>query len=176
MDRGTPAGVVLGRGPAEPYTQADGNQPWSLELMSTLASAPAIPFSAVLETPAAPPEQARQHFLAKLSVETDPSDVKADLDRGAKGFVVIDARSRADYDRAHVPGALSIPYRTISPQTTAALDPNDLIVVYCWSPACNAAAKAGARFAALGFKVKEMIGGIEYWKKEGYPVEPSPAA
>ena len=30
---------------------------------------------------------------------------------------------------------------------------------------------AAARLAALGFKVKEMIGGLEYWRQEGCPVE-----
>ena len=28
-----------------------------------------------------------------------------------------------------------------------------------------------AKLAALGFRVKEMIGGIGYWRKEGLPVE-----
>jgi rhodanese-related sulfurtransferase len=44
-------------------------------------------------------------------------------------------------------------------------------VVYCWGPACNAATKAAARLSALGFQVKEMIGGLEYWRHEGYAVE-----
>jgi rhodanese-related sulfurtransferase len=46
-----------------------------------------------------------------------------------------------------------------------------VIVVYCWGVACNAATKAAMRLSALGFRVKEMIGGIEYWRREGGPVE-----
>ncbi|MDR7315693.1 rhodanese-like domain-containing protein [Brevibacillus nitrificans] len=46
-----------------------------------------------------------------------------------------------------------------------------LLVVYCWSPACNGATKGAAKLAALGFRVKEMIGGMEYWRREGNPVE-----
>jgi rhodanese-related sulfurtransferase len=46
-----------------------------------------------------------------------------------------------------------------------------VVVTYCWGPGCNAATKGAARLAALGFRVKEMIGGIEYWRREGHPVE-----
>ena len=47
-----------------------------------------------------------------------------------------------------------------------------VLVVYCWGPGCNGATKAAVKLSALGFPVKEMIGGIEYWEdKERYPVE-----
>ena len=135
--------------------------------MTTLTSH----FSLVLETPAASPDSARRHFLAKLSVETDPSDVKLDLDRGQDSFVIVDARGETDFEQCHIPGALSIPYRTINMETTAHLSKDKLIVVYCWGPGCNASTKAAARLSALGFSVKEMIGGLEYWRKEGLEVE-----
>jgi len=135
------------------------------QLMQTLIA------SLVLEIPAASPETSNRHFVHKLTVETDPSDVKADLDNGASGFVVIDARSADNYRKAHVPGAKSLPHGTIDADTTADLSKDILLVVYCWSPACNGAAKACAKLSALGFRVKEMIGGIEYWRKEGYPVD-----
>lgn len=128
-------------------------------------------FSFVLEFPAASPEAARAHFTARLSVETDPADVKNDLERGARGIVVLDVRSKEAYERRHIPGAQSLPGRSITAESTAHLSRDDVLVVYCWSPACNGATKAAARLAALGFRVKEMIGGIEYWVKEGYATE-----
>ncbi|MFY2562547.1 rhodanese-like domain-containing protein [Corallococcus terminator] len=131
-------------------------------------SAPATPFSFVLETPAASPEEAHRHFLAKLSVETDAADLHLDLERGKKGFVVVDVRSPDAYAERHIPGALSMPARTLSAATTASLSKDDVIVTYCWSPGCNGSTKAAARLSALGFRVKELIGGIEYWVKEGY--------
>ena len=42
---------------------------------------------------------------------------------------------------------------------------------YCYSPACDAATKAAVKLTELGFSVKEMIGGIQYWNEEGYPVQ-----
>ena len=128
-------------------------------------------FSLVLETPAARPEDAQRHFLAKLSVETDASDVRLDLQRGQNSFVLIDARAAQDFEECHIPGALNLPYRRITAESTAHLSKEQLLVVYCWSPGCNSATKAAARLNALGFQVKEMIGGIQYWRLEGGPIE-----
>ena len=48
---------------------------------------------------------------------------------------------------------------------------DEIFVVYCWGPGCNGATKAAFKLSELGFAVKEMIGGIEYWEKEGYPTD-----
>ena len=45
------------------------------------------------------------------------------------------------------------------------------VVTYCWGPGCNGSARAALEFAKLGYQVKELIGGFEYWAREGYPVE-----
>ncbi|HJT57303.1 MAG TPA: rhodanese-like domain-containing protein [Ktedonobacteraceae bacterium] len=128
-------------------------------------------FSLVLETPAASPEEAHRHFLSRLSVETDASDVRLDLQRGQDSFLLIDARGAQDFEECHIPGAINLPYRKITAESTAQLPKEKLLVVYCWSPACNSATKAALRLSALGFQVKEMLGGIEYWRREGGPVE-----
>jgi rhodanese-related sulfurtransferase len=71
-----------------------------------------------------------------------------------------------------VPGALHLPHTEINAATTAALPHDKLLVVYCWGPGCNGATKAAMQLSALGFPVKEMIGGMEYWEdRERYPVE-----
>jgi rhodanese-related sulfurtransferase len=128
-------------------------------------------FSLVMETPAARPEEAHRHFLAKLSVETDAADVRLDLQRGQNSFILIDARSPQDFEECHIPEAINLPYRKITAASTTHLTKEKLLVVYCWSPGCNSAAKAAARLSALGFQVKEMLGGMEYWRREGGPVE-----
>ena len=128
-------------------------------------------FSFVNENEPAEPEQARRHFLARLAVETDPADVRLDLERAPDRIQVIDARSPEAFHACHVPGALNLPHRTIDEETTSVLDRNRTQVVYCWGPGCNAACKAAARLAALGFRVKEMIGGLEYWRHEGHDVK-----
>lgn len=139
--------------------------------MTTSATPRVASHSFVLEHPAATPDAAARHFLARLSVETDASDVHADLERGVRRIVVVDARSPQHFAECHIPGATSLPHRTITRETTAHLPTDACIVTYCWGPGCNAATKGAARLAALGFQVKEMIGGLEYWRREGYAAE-----
>ena len=50
----------------------------------------------------------------------------------AAGAQVAEALPAEDYDEAHIPGAISLPLRTLTPETAAALDPGRPVVVYCW--------------------------------------------
>ena len=114
--------------------------------------------------------QALEHFARRLEVETDVSDVAAALAAGEDDFILLDARSAAAYDSGHLPGAIRLP--EITEETVAGL-PDGLVVAYCWGPACNGACKAAHRLAELGRPVKEMLGGFEYWARDGHPVETS---
>lgn len=127
--------------------------------------------SLVLATPPASSADANAWFTGKLSCETDPADVYTDMQRGVEDFILVDVRSAEDYARSHAQGAINLPQSNIDAEGTAHLSKDTLLVVYCWGPGCNGATKAGAKLSALGFSVKEMIGGIEYWEdKERYPV------
>ncbi|UQZ34469.1 rhodanese [Paenibacillus sp. PK3_47] len=128
------------------------------------------PRSQILAAAAAAPEDAFQYFAAKASFETDVADVAYDLREGITGFRLVDVRDTRSYEEAHLPGAVSIPSGRISGNADV-LSTEDVLVVYCWGPACNGASKAAARLAAEGYQVKEMLGGIEYWRKEGGQLE-----
>lgn len=140
------------------------------DLVAVKAVKPAAVTSLVRQVPAASAEKAEAHFGGRLELETDPSDVHSDLVAKHPGVVVLDVRPAEAYERAHVPGSRSIPYRQIDAALAASLSRDDIHVVYCWGPGCNAATKAAVRLAKLGLPVKEMIGGIEYWRREGYPM------
>ncbi|MCZ2810804.1 rhodanese-like domain-containing protein [Modestobacter sp. VKM Ac-2979] len=56
-------------------------------------------------------------------------------------------------------------------RSPAELDPGVPVVTYCWGPGCNGATRAALALARLGHPVREMIGGFEYWAREGLPVE-----
>jgi rhodanese-related sulfurtransferase len=125
--------------------------------------------------PAADPEVAAAHFESQLAVETDPADVAAALAAaGDPGFVVLDVRSPEAFEAGHLPGAVSLP-KPFAPADVEALPPG-LIVVYCWGPSCNGATKAAAQLSRLGRPVKKMLGGFEYWVREGHPVEGADAS
>ena len=124
--------------------------------------------SQVLRTPAADPGDAVDHFRSRLAFETDPSDLHADVESGVPGIVIVDVRTAEAFGRSHIPGAVNLPHREISADTTAELDRDALYVTYCSGPGCNSSTKGALRLAELGFRVKELIGGIEYWRREGY--------
>lgn len=119
----------------------------------------------------ADPAAAAAFFGALLTFRTDVADVHAAMPGGvADGFVLLDSRSRAAWDQGHVPGALHLPTREIPARAAAELDPAVPVVTYCWGPGCDGATRAALALATLGFRVKEMIGGFEYWVREGFPV------
>ncbi|MCX5388361.1 rhodanese-like domain-containing protein [Streptomyces sp. NBC_00083] len=123
-----------------------------------------------LEVPPAAPERAQEYFQhVRLACETDPFDVHHDLEEGVRGLVVLDVRRPGAYAAEHVRGALSLPHQDIGSATAKSLDPEPLYVTYGWGPACNGGTRAAAKLTALGFRVKEMLGGFEYWKRAGYP-------
>jgi rhodanese-related sulfurtransferase len=119
----------------------------------------------VTRTPAASPDEAHAHFSRRLAFETDAFDVARDLRLGAGGFTVVDVRSAEHYAAGHIAGAIS------APGGRADNLPDGLLVLYCWGPGCNGAQRAAARLSAEGRPVKEMLGGFEYWVREGHPVE-----
>jgi rhodanese-related sulfurtransferase len=121
-------------------------------------------------TTSTPSERAAAHFGAKLEFETDPSDTHAALARGAE-LVVVDVRSAAAWRQGRVRGAVHLPGADIGARAHDVLDRSRPVVVYCWGPGCNGATKAALALAGLGFSVREMIGGFEYWAREGLPVD-----
>lgn len=110
------------------------------------------------------------YFTAKLTHETDASDVYA-AQKAGDAFVLVDVRGDEAWAQGHVSGAVHMPYREIAERAPRELDPAVPVVVYCWSPGCNAGAKGALEFAKQGFTVREMIGGYEYWVREGQPTE-----
>lgn len=127
--------------------------------------------SKVIAIPPEDPKAAELHFRSKLAFETDPSDVYTDLKNNSAEIIVIDARTQETYSQGHVPGAINLPWRKIDSSSTAAMPRDKVLVTYCDGIHCNASTKAAMRLAALGFKVKEMLDGMQGWQREGYPVE-----
>jgi len=110
------------------------------------------------------------YFTAKLTLETDASDVYA-AQKAGDDFVLVDVRGDEAWGQGRIPGAVHMPYRDIADRAPREIPAGTPVVVYCWSPGCNAGAKGAVEFARLGYSVKEMIGGYEYWVREGQPTE-----
>ncbi|EAR25066.1 hypothetical protein A20C1_00721 [marine actinobacterium PHSC20C1] len=84
--------------------------------------------------------------------------------------MLVDTRGDVAWAQGRAVGAVHIPTREIALRAPVEIPVETPIVVYCWGPGCNGATKAALEFAQLGYEVREMIGGFEYWAREGYPV------
>ena len=132
------------------------------------AEAPAPASASSLFAHVADPDAAIAHFRGRLGFEADVSDVAAALADSDHGFVLVDTRSDASWAQGHVPGAVHLPGRRIATEAGALIPSGTPVVVYCWGPGCNGATRAALEFALLGHPVKEMLGGFEYWVREGF--------
>ncbi len=63
--------------------------------------------------------------VLRISVQ----EVKAKLDAGAN-IVIVDSRSKTEYDQSHIVGAISLPFETMAAPYSE-LDGYDEIITYC---------------------------------------------
>jgi rhodanese-related sulfurtransferase len=124
----------------------------------------------VLAVPPADPRRAAAAYAERLALQTDVSDVHAALTAGTTDFVLLDSRSDESWAQGHIPGAVHLPTAQIPHRAAGMLDPSLPVVTYCWGPGCNGATRAALALALQGYAVKEMLGGVEYWIREGLPL------
>jgi rhodanese-related sulfurtransferase len=87
-------------------------------------------------------------------------------------FVLIDARGHEGYAKEHLPGALSIPSDYLGQHLLRDHKKHRTFVTYCSNFECEASTIAAQKLDKYGFKnVLEFKGGLEDWKKAGYPTE-----
>ena len=93
-----------------------------------------------LTVPAPAPAAAVEYFGAELGFEVDPDDLVRDLDAGrTDGYVVVETRAPEAFLHARIPGAINLPYREMTPESTKHLEQDLVYVCYCESTVCNAA-------------------------------------
>jgi len=112
--------------------------------------------------------EACTYYRHKLAFETDAGDLNEML-RNGENVIVIDARNEAAYGQEHIPQAINFPHRQMNAESTSRLDRHALFVTYCDGIGCNGSTKGALKLAELGFNVKELLGGLDWWKRDGYP-------
>lgn len=82
-----------------------------------------------------------------------------------EGCIILDVRTREEYDQGHIPGAILIPNTEIEAKAADLLpDKDQLILVYCRSG--RRSKLAAQSLAALGYTNIREFGGILDWPYE----------
>jgi len=110
-----------------------------------------------------------EHYKNKLAYEMDSWDLSEAMKENQK-IMVVDTRSAEAYEHKHIPNAINIPHRTMTEELTDNLDKEILYICYCDGIGCNASTKGALKLSELGFKVKELIGGLDWWCRDGYDI------
>ena len=111
-----------------------------------------------------------EYYKDKLKYEIDSWDLNETL-KSTNTIIVIDARANSAYEKERIPKSINIPHKTMNEETTKELDKGKLYVTYCDGIGCNASTKGALNMARLGFKVKELIGGLDWWIRDGYETD-----
>ena len=80
--------------------------------------------------------------------------------------LIVDVREQAEYDKAHIPGAVLLLVGTITEETAAEVIPNkeSVVLVYCRSG--NRSKTAAQALTDLGYTQIYEFGGILDWPYE----------
>jgi rhodanese-related sulfurtransferase len=86
-------------------------------------------------------------------------------------LLIVDVRSRAEYDRDHIPGAVHIPFYSIaSGIKTSGYSGHEPIVLYCEHG--PRAGLAGMALILRGYdRVFSLEGHMKGWREKGFPRE-----
>lgn len=97
-----------------------------------------------------------------------PAEFKAAI--AQPGVQLVDVRTPEEYAKGHLAGAVNIDWLgTDFAAGTAALDKSRPILLYCAAGGRSEEALAAVKKAGFT-KAKDMLGGINAWKKAGLPV------
>jgi len=102
-------------------------------------------------------------------------ELKAMIDQ-KKEFVLVDARTKEEYQEAHIIGAISVPEKEFSAQDSLLpADENALMVFYCNGVKCGKSKKLAKKAAAAGYtNIILYADGFPVWEEKGFPIVPGP--
>lgn len=90
-------------------------------------------------------------------------EAKARLDEG-ENVVLLDVRTRGEFDSGHIPGAVCLPNETIKEGLSLPYDREAEILIYCRSG--RRSALAAEKLAKMGYENVADFGGILDWPYE----------
>lgn len=83
----------------------------------------------------------------------------------SEGYILLDVRTKEEYESGYIPGAINIPLSDINENVVSSLpDKSQMILVYCRSG--NRSRQASDKLVNLGYTNIIEIGGINSWNGE----------
>ena len=101
---------------------------------------------------------------------TDPVEFQKLIESDDENYVLVDVRTKAEYDAGYIPKAINISHELIDDNLPTE-DRSALIILYCRSG--NRSARAKKTLEGLGFTNVVDFGGISRWR--GALVQPREA-
>jgi rhodanese-related sulfurtransferase len=137
---------------------------------AALSALPLIVFTVVILLAALPAQAAEAEFAV---ISTD--QLKAMLDE-KKACTLVDARTKEEYQEAHITGALSIPEKNFDESVSLLpADKNALLVFYCNGVKCGKSKKAAKKADVLGYRnILIYSEGFPVWEEKGFKIVPGP--
>jgi rhodanese-related sulfurtransferase/CBS domain-containing protein len=99
----------------------------------------------------------------------------ADVERmAADGAQLVEVLPAEDFQREHLPGAISIPLADMTAERVERLDPRRAVITYCYDHQCDLSARAAALLEVLGCsEVYDYTASKAAWLACGLPSEGS---
>ena len=98
---------------------------------------------------------------------------------GQDGALFLDARSRDDYLRGHIRGALSLPWQEADDhfaEVADRLNGDKIIITYCDGEHCLLSDHLARYLKDMGFtRVRVLENGWSRWRRRGFPIESADA-
>ena len=108
--------------------------------------------------------QAKENDREAMYVNITAQEAKTIMDT-EQGYVILDTRTREEYDQGHIPGAIQISHDEITEKAEEVLtDKDQLILIYCRSG--RRSKIAAEALVELGYTNIKEFGGIIDWPYE----------
>jgi len=107
----------------------------------------------------------REYFFARDDMTPITREELVEKSR-ADLVTVLDVRPESEFESAHIPGAINIPFEELEKRLSE-LDPNKEIIAYCRGPYCVLSFEAVAKLRAKGLTTRRLEDGLPEWRAAG---------
>jgi rhodanese-related sulfurtransferase len=120
----------------------------------------------------------KEYYETENAVHVSPHSLRKSMAQGKEDYIIVDLRSKQEYETEHIIGAVNIPAYS-DPNTSAYGDvdrivssfkklkeenPDKSIVVYCYSIPCMTGRKVGKMLAEHDIYIKHLGIGWNEWR------------